>query len=43
MDQRLIELCRKYKIKMTKKVGKRRVYKKLAVLKKQIRIRKLRR
>ena len=43
IPKNIIKLCRKYKIKMTKKVGKRRVYKKLAVLKKQIRIRKLRR
>jgi len=33
---RLIKMCRKYKIKCTKKVGKRRVYKKIRVLKKQL-------
>jgi len=34
---RLIKMCRKYKIKCTKKVGKRRVYKSITVLKKQLR------
>jgi hypothetical protein len=33
---RLIKMCRKYKIKCTKKVGKRRVYKSVTVLKKQL-------
>ena len=33
---RLIKMCKKYHIKVTKKVGKKRVYKKVAVLKKQL-------
>jgi hypothetical protein len=33
---RLIKMCRKYKIKCTKKVGKRRVYKSITVLNKQL-------
>ena len=33
---KILRLCRRLKIKCTKKVGKRRVYKSLAVLKKQI-------
>jgi len=33
---RLIKMCKRYKIKCTKKVGKRRVYKKVSVLKKQL-------
>lgn len=41
----LLKKCRKYKIKITKKVGNKRVYKKISVLKKQLarKIRKLRR
>jgi hypothetical protein len=34
---RLIKLCKKYKIKCTKKVGKKRIYKSVTVLKKQLR------
>ena len=34
---RLIKMCKRYKIKCTKKVGKRRVYKSVTVLKKQLR------
>jgi hypothetical protein len=34
---RLMKMCRKHKIKCTKKVGKHRVYKSVAVLKKQLR------
>jgi hypothetical protein len=33
---RLIKLCKKYRIKVTKKVGKKRIYKKVSVLKKQL-------
>jgi len=33
---RLIKMCKRYRIKCTKKVGKRRVYKKVSVLKKQL-------
>jgi len=43
---RLIKLCKKYRIKVTKKVGKKRVYKSVTVLKKQlkrkIKVRKVR-
>jgi hypothetical protein len=34
---RLIKMCKKYRIKCTRKVGKRRVYKSVSVLKKQLR------
>jgi hypothetical protein len=33
---RLIKMCKKYRIKVTKKVGKKRVYKSVTVLKKQL-------
>jgi hypothetical protein len=33
----LRKMCKKYRIKVTRKVGKRRVYKKVSVLKKQLR------
>ena len=33
----LLKMCRKYKIKCTRKVGSRRVYKSLTVLKRQLR------
>ena len=33
---RLIKLCKKYGIKVTRKVGRRRVYKKVSVIKKQL-------
>jgi len=33
---RLIKMCKRYRIKCTKKVGNRRVYKKVSVLKKQL-------
>jgi hypothetical protein len=33
---RLIKMCKKYRIKCTKKVGKKRVYKSVTVLKKQL-------
>jgi hypothetical protein len=36
----LIRACKKHRIKCTKKVGKRRVYKKVSVLKKQLRRKK---
>jgi hypothetical protein len=32
----LVRMCRKYHIKVTRKVGKRKVYKKISVLKKQL-------
>jgi hypothetical protein len=32
----LVRMCRKYRIKVTRKVGKRKVYKKVSVLKKQL-------
>jgi hypothetical protein len=38
----LIRACRKYKIKLTHKVGGKRVYKKISVLKKQLRKKQLR-
>ena len=33
---RLIKMCKRHKIKCTKKVGKRRVYKSVTVLKRQL-------
>ena len=36
LPARIIKMCRKLKIKVTKKIGKRRVYKSLSVIKKQI-------
>jgi uncharacterized FlgJ-related protein len=33
---RLIKLCKKYRIKVTKKVGKKRIYKSVTVIKKQL-------
>ena len=41
LPAKIRKMCRKLKIKCTKKVGSRKVYKKLSVLKKQI-ARKLR-
>jgi len=37
---RLIKMCKRYRIKVTKKVGKKRVYKSVTVLKKQLRRKK---
>ena len=34
---RLLKMCKKYRIKVTRKIGRKRVYKKVSVLKKQLR------
>ena len=36
MQLKLKKLCKKLKIRLTRKVGKRRIYKNVSVLKKQI-------
>jgi len=38
VPSKILKLCKRFKIKCTKKVGKRRVYKSVAVLKKQIKM-----
>jgi hypothetical protein len=34
---RLLKMCRKYRVKVTRKIGRRKVYKTISVLKKQLR------